>query len=66
MLVKTAKICYTLIRKNDCIHNEEQYSGKRIKRGLYYIRQGKSKSNDDVEIHDLRDRGLTIPLKDYT
>ncbi len=63
---------------NDDIHEKKQYSGKRIKRGLYITKDKKevnadinaalnilrkSKPNDDVEIHYLRDRGLTIPSR---
>ena len=53
-------------------------SGKRIKRGLYITKDKKqvnadinaasnilrkSKPNDNEEIHNLRDRGLTIPKR---
>lgn len=63
---------------NDKITKEENYSGKRIKRGLYITKDNikvnadingalnilrKSKPNDDEEIHYLRDRGLTIPKR---
>ena len=56
----------------------KDYSGKRIKRGLYLTKKNievnadvnaalnilrKSKPNDDESIHYLRDRGLTIPKR---
>ncbi len=62
----------------DNITKELNYSGKRIKRGLYITKDNKqvnadinaalnilvkSKPNDDEEIHYLRDRGLTIPKR---
>ena len=62
---------------NDKLEKQENYSGKRIKRGLYLRNNSievnadinaalniirKSKPNDNV-INYLRDRGLTIPKR---
>ena len=91
LLMKEVKIClkrwniiinesYTSISSfydNDKLEKQENYSGKRIKRGLYLRYNSievnadinaalniirKSKPNDDV-INYLRDRGLTIPKR---
>lgn len=62
----------------DTLEKQKQYSGKRIKRGLYQTLNKvlinadingalnilrKSKPNDDKEICYLRDRGLTVPKR---
>ena len=91
LLMKEVKIClkrwnininesYTSISSfydDDKLEKQENYSGKRIKRGLYLRNNGievnadinaalniirKSKPNDNV-INYLRDRGLTIPKR---